>query len=340
MHEIGGNYDHCLTIVKGNQGHPGRAARIRARRDREDLRPRVRFRGFAQVRVRNPLEITPIRKRETELNPRRGSARLRANRFAPLQTVDRPKPGKLRDQDGWQAGCARKRVLPSRFLIGLSRASDETGRKDPLKPSTPQLLRGRLASRGRLARRSPRRRPSELAPLGPIDPSAGLERGQRRTARQEGPEEVLHGQDEDAVAQEALLPAVEQDRYPFAVNENPPSLMADLLRFRQLEWRISGHASRKGAWPGEGAWRGVRRVGARRSSLRSAPRSFGDRGATFCPVVVSSCCRPVADGGNLPPEPGHRRLAKSLRSPIVFAERRAFFSREVREVREGEASSR
>ena len=167
MHEIGGNYDHCLTIVKGNQGHPGRAARIRARRDREDLRPRVRFRGFAQVRVRNPLEITPIRKRETELNPRRGSARLRANRFAPLQTVDRPKPGKLRDQDGWQAGCARKRVLPSRFLIGLSRASDETGRKDPLKPSTPQLLRGRLASRGRLARRSPRRRPSELAPLGP-----------------------------------------------------------------------------------------------------------------------------------------------------------------------------
>ena len=167
MHEIGVNYDHYLVIVKGNQGHPGRAARIRARRDREDLRPRVRFRGFAQVRVGNPLEITPIRKRETELNPRRGSARLRANRFAPLQTVDRPKPGKLRDQDGRQAGCARKRVLPSRFLIGLSRASDETRRKGLLNPSDPQLLQGRLASRGRLARHSPRRRPSELAPLGP-----------------------------------------------------------------------------------------------------------------------------------------------------------------------------
>ena len=167
MHEIGGNYDHCLTIVKGNQGHPGRAARIRARRDREDLRPRVRFRGSAQVRVGNPLEITPIRKRETELNPRRGSARLRANRFAPLQTVDRPKPGKLRDQDGRQAGCVRKHVLPSRFLIGLSRASDETRRKGLLNPSTPQLLRGCLARRGRLTRRPPRRRPSALAPLGP-----------------------------------------------------------------------------------------------------------------------------------------------------------------------------
>ena len=113
------------------------------------------------------MEITPIRKRETELNPRPGSARLRANRFAPLQTVDRPKPGKLRDQDGWQAGCARKRVLPSRFLIGLSRASDETRRKGLLNPSDPQLLRGRVARRGRLARRPPRRRPSELAPLGP-----------------------------------------------------------------------------------------------------------------------------------------------------------------------------
>lgn len=246
MHKIGVNYDHYLAIVKGNQGHPGRAARIRARRDREDLRPRVRFRGFAQVRVRNPLEITPREKRETELNPRRGSARLRANRFAPLQTVDRPKPGKLRDQDGWQAGCARKRVLPSRFLIGLSRASDETRRKGLLNPSTPQLLIGLLARRGRLARHSPRRRPSEFAPLGLFDPSAGLECGQWRTARQEGPEEVLHGQDEDAVAQEALLPAVEQDRYPFVVNENPPSLMADLLRFRQMEWRISGHARSRG----------------------------------------------------------------------------------------------
>ena len=246
------------------------------------------------------MEITPIRKRETELNPRPGSARLRANRFAPLQTVDRPKPGKLRDQDGWQAGCARKRVLPSRFLIGLSRASDETRRKGLLKPSTPQLLIGLLARRGRLARHSPRRRPSELAPLGPFDPSAGLECGQRRTARQEGPEEVLHGQDEDAVAQEAFLAAVEQDRYPFVVNENPPSLMADLLRFRQLEWRIFSRGSRKGAWPGEGAWRGVRRAGARRSSLRSALRSFGDRGATFCPIVVSSCCRPAADGGGRP----------------------------------------
>ena len=221
------------------------------------------------------MEITPIRKRETELNPRPGSARLRANRFAPLQTVDRPKPGKLRDQDGWQAGCARKRVLPSRFLIGLSRASDETRRKGLLNPSDPQLLRGRLAWRGRLARHAPRRRPSELAPLGPIDPSAGLERGQRRTARHEGPEEVLHGQDEDAVAQEALLPAVEQDRYPFAVNKNPPSLMADLLRFRQLEWRIFSRGSRKGSWLGEGAWRGVRRAGARRSSLRSAPPLVG-----------------------------------------------------------------
>ena len=286
------------------------------------------------------MEITPIRKRETELNPRPGSARLCANRFAPLQTVDRPKPGKLRDQDGRQAGCARKRVLPSRFLIGLSRASDETRRKGLLNPSDPQLLRGRVARRGRLARRPPRRRPSELAPLGLFDPSAGLERGQRRTARDEGPEEVLHGQDEDSVAQEALLPAVEQDRYPFAVNENPPSLMADLLRFRQIEWRISGHASLKGAPPGEGAWHGVRRAGARRSALRSALRSFGDRGATFCPVVVSSCRRPAADGGNLPPQPGLRRLAKSLRSPIVFAERRALSSREVREVREGEASSR
>ena len=113
------------------------------------------------------MEITPREKRETELNPGRGSARLRANRFAPLQTVDRPKPGKLRDQDGRQAGCVRKRVLPSRFLIGLSRASDETGRKDLLNPSTPQLLRGRIARRGRLARRPPRRRPSALAPLGP-----------------------------------------------------------------------------------------------------------------------------------------------------------------------------
>lgn len=118
------------------------------------------------------METTPIRKRETELNPRRGSARLRANRFAPLQTVDRPKPGKLRDQDGRQAGCVRKHVLPSRFLIGLSRASDETRRKDLLNPSDPQLLRGRLArrgrlvGRGRLARHPPRRRPSELAPLG------------------------------------------------------------------------------------------------------------------------------------------------------------------------------
>lgn len=203
----------------------------------------------------------------------------------------------------------RKHVLPSRFLIGLSRASDETRRKGLLNPSTPQLLIGLLARRGRLARHSPRRRPSELASLGPFDPSAGLERGQRRTVRDEGPEEVLHGQDEDAVAQEALLPAVEQDRYPFAVNENPPSLMADLLRFRQLEWRISGHSSLEGAPPGEGAWRCVRRAGARRSSLRSALRSFGDRGATFCPVVVSSCCRPAADGGGegLPPANGQGR---------------------------------
>lgn len=119
------------------------------------------------------METTPIRKRETELNPRRGSARLHANRFAPLQTVDRPKPGKLRDQDGRQAGCVRKHVLPSRFLIGLSRASDEPRRKGLLNPSDPQLLRGRLArrgrlvGRGRLARHPPRRRPSELAPLGP-----------------------------------------------------------------------------------------------------------------------------------------------------------------------------
>ena len=292
MHEIGVNYDHYLVIVKGNQGHPGRAARIRARRDREDLRPRVRFRGFAQVRVGNPLEITPIRKRETELNPRRGSARLRANRFAPLQTVDRPKPGKLRDQDGWQAGCARKRVLPSRFLIGLSRASDETRRKGLLNPSDPQLLRGRVARRGRLARRPPRRRPSELAPLGPFDPSAGLECGQRRTARQEGPEEVLHGQDEDAVAQEALLPAVEQDRYPFAVNENPPSQMADLLRFRQLEWRISGRGSRKGASPGEGA--GAASAAPAPVGVRSArpfvPSATGARPfvlLSFRPVVLA-----------------------------------------------------
>ena len=119
------------------------------------------------------MEITPIRKRETELNPWRGSARLHVNRFAPLQTVDRPKPGKLRDQDGRQAGCVRKHVLPSRFLIGLSRASDEPRRKGLLKPQDPQLLRGRLArrgrlvGRGRLARHPPRRRPSELAPLGP-----------------------------------------------------------------------------------------------------------------------------------------------------------------------------
>ena len=240
------------------------------------------------------METTPIRKRETELNPRRGSARLRANRFAPLQTVDRPKPGKLRDQDGRQAGCVRKHVLPSRFLIGLSRASDETRRKDLLNPSTPQLLIGLLARRGRLARHSPRRRPSELASLGPFDPSAGLERGQRRTVRDEGPEEVLHGQDEDAVAQEALLPAVEQDRYLFAVNENPPSLMADLLRFRKLEWRISGHASLKGASPGEGAWRCVRRAGARRSSLRSAPsilRRPGRELSSWSPEVLLSSGR-------------------------------------------------
>ena len=59
MHEIGVNYDHYLVIVKGNQGHPGRAARIRARRDREDLRPRVRFRGFAQVRKENPFGDHP-----------------------------------------------------------------------------------------------------------------------------------------------------------------------------------------------------------------------------------------------------------------------------------------
>ena len=51
--------------------------------------------------------------------------------------------------------------------------------------------------------------------------------------------------------------------------------MADLLRFRQLEWRISGHASLKDASPGEGASRGVRRAGARRSSLRSAPPLVG-----------------------------------------------------------------
>lgn len=56
-------------------------------------------------------------------------------------------------------------------------------------------------------------------------------------------------------------------------------------------------ASRKGASPGEGAWHGIRRAGAHRSSLRSALRSFGDRGATFCPVVVSSCCRLAAEGG-------------------------------------------
>ena len=246
---------------------------IRARRDREDLRVRVRFPPIERVRgkasasrwrlVRKPFGDHPEREARTELNPRRGSDRLCANRFAPLQTVDRPKPGNLRDQDGRQAGCVRKHVLPSRFLIGLSRASDETRRKGLLNPSDPQLLRGRLA------RRPPRRRPSALASLGPFDPSAGLERGQRRAARHEGPEEVLHGQDEDAVAQEALLPAVEQDRYPFAVNENPPSLMADLLRFRQMEWRISGRGSRKGAWPGEGAWRGIRRAGARRRSLRS-----------------------------------------------------------------------
>ena len=251
------------------------------------------------------MEITPREKRETELNPRRGSARLCANRFAPLQTVDRPKPGKLRDQDGRQAGCVRKHVLPSRFLIGLSRASDETRGKGLLNPSDPQLLRGRLAWRGRLARRPPRRSPSELAPLGPFDPSAGLERGQRWAARHEGPEEVLHGQDEDAVAQEALLPAVEQDRYPFAVNENPPSLMADLLRFRQLEWQISGRGSRKGAWPGEGAWRGIRRAGARRRSLRSAPsilRRPGRDLLSCCRFVLSSTSR--GRGKAFPRQPG------------------------------------
>ena len=216
-----------------------------------------------------------------------------------------------------QAGRrVRKHVLPSRFLIGLSRASDETRRKGLLNPSTPQLLIGLLARRGRLARRPPRRRPSELAPLGPFDPSAGLERGQRRTARDEGPEEVLHGQDEDAVAQEALLPAVEQDRYPFVVNENPPSLMADLLRFRQLEWRISGHGSRKGAPPGEGAWRGVRRA--------------GDRGATFCPVVVSSCCRPAANGGTLPPEPG--QSTKGHQDPRTTVSRPSFLRRPGRDL--------
>ena len=139
---------------------------IRARRDREDLRVRVRFPPIERVRgkasasrwrlVRKPFGDHPEREARTELNPRRGSDRLCANRFAPLQTVDRPKPGKLRDQDGRQAGCVRKHVLPSRFLIGLSRASDETRRKGLLNPSDPQLLRGRLA------RRPPRRRPSAL----------------------------------------------------------------------------------------------------------------------------------------------------------------------------------
>ena len=91
-------------------------------------RPRVRFRGFAQVRVGNPLEITPIRKRETELNPRRGSARLRANRFAPLQTVDRPKPGKF-TRSRRPAGRVRVQARPSFALLDRAFPGPRTKRE-------------------------------------------------------------------------------------------------------------------------------------------------------------------------------------------------------------------
>ena len=65
------------------------------------------------------LETARPRSAKTELIRSRVSGRLRAIRFAPLQTVDHPKPGKFHDRDGKLAGCVYTHVLPSRFSIGL-----------------------------------------------------------------------------------------------------------------------------------------------------------------------------------------------------------------------------
>ena len=74
------------------------------------------------------METTPIRKRETELNPRRGSARLRANRFAPLQTVDRPKPGKF-TRSRRPAGRVRAHARPSFALLDRAFPGPRTKRE-------------------------------------------------------------------------------------------------------------------------------------------------------------------------------------------------------------------
>ena len=169
-----------------------------------------------------------------------------------------------------------------------------------------------------------------------------------RAARAEQ-EEVVPGcgkKTADGFHEVGILP-----RNPFVVNENPPSLMADLLRFRQLEWRIFSRGSRKGAWPGEGARRGMRRAGARRSSLRSAPSILRRPGRG-----LSSCCRVVLSSSGrgrgkafprrtakddrttgrqdrpLPPsERGGRFLVvPSARRLVVLAKRRVLSPREVR----------
>ena len=74
------------------------------------------------------METTPIRKRETELNPGRGSARLRANRFAPLQTVDRPKPGKF-TRSRRPAGRVRAHARPSFALLDRAFPGPRTKRE-------------------------------------------------------------------------------------------------------------------------------------------------------------------------------------------------------------------
>ena len=155
----------------------------------------------------------------------------------------------------------------------------------------PRFPRGRLATRGCLARRPPRRRPSALAPLGPFDPSATGAR---------------------PFVLSSFRPVVDRPQMGELFPRNPAN--------RQKDIRTPGQQS-------------------------PAPRSFGDRGATFCPIVVSSCRRPAAEGGRLSP-PGERprttrrrddtttgsplasiRCAgesfSSTRQPVVLAERRA-----------------
>ena len=71
---------------------------------------------MAPLPPRTLLETARTRSAKTELNPRPESGRLRANRFAPLQTVDPLKPGKF-TRSRRQAGRVRAQARPSFALL-------------------------------------------------------------------------------------------------------------------------------------------------------------------------------------------------------------------------------